>query len=139
VQLWMSDHHQMNNKSFSCPCGSGNNYTTCCRRYHKGKIHAPTAEALMRSRYTAYVMGDAQYIYRSWHESTRPSLQSLRDSGPQTFTTLKILSVSAGGETDNNGTVEFIATYDNNGKTVEHHENSKFRRVKGRWVYVETE
>lgn len=127
----------MKSKSTLCPCGSGNKYPACCSRYHKGKIYPTTAEVLMRSRYTAYVIGDAQYLYRSWHESTRPSLQILRDSGPQAFTTLKIVSVTAGGENDNTGTVEFIATYGNQGKSVEHHENSKFGRVKGRWVYIE--
>ena len=91
----------------------------------------------MRSRFTAYVIGEAQCLYRSWHESTRPSLQSLRDSGPQAYTILKILSTTGGNENDNTGTVEFIATYDNQGKSVEHHENSKFSRVKGCWVYID--
>jgi SEC-C motif-containing protein len=107
-----------------------------------GKIHAPTAESLMRSRYTAYVMGNAQYIFRTWHTKTRPSLQSLRDSNEQKLCGLKILSTQAGGISDNKGMVEFIASYQNPDVHAEnpiqqHREKSLFVKVKGRWLYID--
>lgn len=123
-----------------CSCQSGQSYVLCCGRYHKGKLHAPTALALMRSRYSAYVIGNAQYLYRSWHVSTRPALQSLRDSchdESQKFTSLDIIALTKGGVDDETGTVEFIATYDSNGKSEKLHENSKFSRLNGHWVYFE--
>ena len=136
------------NSNTPCPCQSSSDnpisYAVCCGRYHKGKIHAPTAEALMRSRYTAYTLGDAQYIYRTWHEKTRPSLQSLRDSGPQDLISLKILSTQEGGPKDQKGMVEFVSSYNNDDvnaepeeQVIQHKENSLFVRVKDRWVYID--
>lgn len=95
----------------------------------------------MRSRYSAYVLQDAQYIYRTWDETTRPSLQSLRASfktkeTPE-FISLKIVSTSEGEIDDDTGTVEFIASYGGDiNKPQSLHENSYFRRNKGRWVYL---
>jgi SEC-C motif-containing protein len=120
-----------------CPCGTDLNYTVCCGKFHKGKIHAATAEALMRSRYSAYVLDLTQYIFRTWDETTRPTLQSLRDGNTQQFIALKVLSTSKGGVDDVLGTVEFIATYKVGDELFEHHENSRFKRHKNRWVYVE--
>ena len=94
----------------------------------------------MRSRYSAYVLGDAQYIYRTWDETTRPSLQSLRASfktkETSEFISLKIVSTSKGEVDDDTGTVEFIAAYGDINKPQSLHENSYFRRNKGRWVYL---
>ncbi len=125
-----------------CPCQSSLDYAVCCGRYHQGKLHAPTAEALMRSRYTAYVMGNAQYIFRTWHEKTRPTLQSLRHSEPQKLIGLKILSTQAGSVDDDKGMVEFIASYENPDKKTEdpiqqHREKSLFVKMKGHWVYID--
>lgn len=138
----------MNKTSIPCPCQSSSEhpkkYSFCCGRYHKGKLHAPTAEDLMRSRYTAYVMGNAQYLYRTWHEKTRPSLQSLRESGPQDLISLTILSIQAGGKNDNKGMVEFVTSYAGLNSVNEleqsieqHKEKSLFVRVKGHWVYID--
>lgn len=138
----------MKKTSSPCPCQSSSerpkNYSVCCGRYHKGKLYAPTAEDLMRSRYTAYVMGNAQYLYRTWHVNTRPSLQSLRESGPQDLISLTILSTQAGGKNDNKGMVEFVTTYTglNSDEGLEqpiaqHKEKSLFVRVKGHWVYID--
>ena len=128
------------NKTSLCPCCSTLDYAVCCGRYHKGKIHAPTAEALMRSRYTAYAMGNAQYIYRTWHEKTRPTLPSLRKSDPQKLVALKILSTQEGAENDSKGMVEFVASYESLivGEPIEqHHEKSLFAKIKGHWVYID--
>ncbi len=125
-------------KSSQCPCDSQKSYTLCCGRYHKGKIHAPTAEALMRSRFSAYVLNHAQYIYRTWDENTRPPLKVLREDNTQTFTKLKIINSTKGKADDETGTVEFIARYKNNesDEIHQHHEDSYFVKQKGRWLYV---
>ncbi len=132
----------MNTIKTPCPCQSSLDYAVCCGRYHQGNLHAPTAEALMRSRYTAYVMGNAQYIFRTWHEKTRPTLQSLRDSEPQKLVGLKILSIQAGSVDDDKGMVEFIASYENpvtntDEPIQQHKEKSLFVKVKGRWFYID--
>ena len=94
----------------------------------------------MRSRYTAYLMGEAQYLFRTWHANTRPTLQSLKTSGPQTLIGLKIISTQAGGENDQKGMVEFISSrYSPSlmGEIEQHKEKSLFTRVKGHWVYID--
>ena len=123
-----------------CPCESSSRYEDCCGLYHKSGGHAPTAEKLMRSRYTAYVMGNAQYLFRTWHANTRPTLQTLKESGPQTLIALKIVSKSAGGVDDQKGMVEFISSrYSPSlmGEIEQHKEKSLFTRVKGNWVYID--
>ena len=91
----------------------------------------------MRARYSAYVLGNAQYLFRTWDKSTRPTLQSLRDAGAQTYTSLKIISTSKGGIIDDTGSVEFIATLENNGQIETLHEMSKFTHSKGKWAYID--
>lgn len=126
-----------------CPCQSADSsitYEQCCGQYHKAGGKAPTAEALMRSRYTAYVMGNAQYLFRTWHSTARPTLQSLRESGPQSLISLKIISTHAGGEKDQKGMVEFITSrYSPSlmGEIEQHKEKSLFTRIKGNWVYID--
>ncbi len=123
-----------------CPCDSTVSYKLCCGRYHKGNIKAPTAEALMRSRYTAYAMGKAQYLYKTWHEKTRPSLSSLRESDPQKLIALKIISTQAGGEHDLKGMVEFIASSESTDPEqpiYQHREKSLFIKVKEQWLYID--
>ncbi len=120
-----------------CHCGSGKPYADCCRPYHQRKAQPPTAEVLMRSRYCAYVLGDAKYLYRSWDEATRPSLQSLRAMPPVQWLGLTIRATGGGSEDDETGTVSFVARYLDGGRVVEMRETSRFRRVAGRWVYVD--
>ncbi len=124
----------------NCPCQSALPYEKCCGQYHPSGNHAPTAEALMRSRYSAYVMGNAHYLFRTWHASTRPTLQSLKASGPQTLIGLKIVSTQAGGEQDKKGMVEFISSRFSPslmGEVEQHKEKSLFTRVKENWVYID--
>lgn len=105
---------------------------------------APTAEILMRSRYSAYVVNNAQYVFRTWDKDTRPPLKVLREDSSQVFINLEIVSSSDGGQADDFGTVEFIASYTMidssnsvNDKIIQqHHENSYFVKQKNRWVYV---
>ncbi|MCU1369015.1 MAG: hypothetical protein JWO77_209 [Ilumatobacteraceae bacterium] len=120
-----------------CPCGSGSIYDQCCRRLHVGEP-ATTAEALMRSRYTAFAMGDVAYLGYSWDPDTRP--RQIHDDPDRRWTGLTIVATSAGGLLDQEGTVEFEARHDGGGddEPGEHvvHEVSTFRRLDGRWVYV---
>ncbi|WP_159083232.1 YchJ family protein [Streptomyces sp. P3] len=116
-----------------CPCGLSAPYEGCCGRYHAGAGAAPTAEALMRSRYSAFVRGEAGYLLRTWHPRTRPERLEL-DPGTR-WTGLEILSVSDGSAFHRSGTVEFRASY--RGGSL--HERSRFERVDGTWVYVDGE
>ena len=121
-----------------CPCDSTKPYALCCGRYHKGKIHAPTAEALMRSRFSAYVLKNEQYVYRTWDENTRPPLKVLREDSSQLFMKLEIINIADCNSDINTGTVEFIASYkiDDSNEVRQHHENSYFSKRNSRWLYV---
>ena len=72
-----------------CPCTSGLSFGECCGKYHAG-AKAPTAEALMRSRFSAFVSGDEDYLLRTWDPVTRPGSLDLADS-PIRFYRLDIL------------------------------------------------
>jgi len=123
-----------------CPCQSNKSYVDCCGRYHKAGKNAPTAEALMRSRYSAYALGNASYLYKTWHPSTRPTLQSLKKLGPQTLIGLKIISTNAGNANDNKGIVVFISSrYSPSlmGEIEQHKEKSLFTKLNKKWVYID--
>ena len=88
----------------------------------------------MRSRYAAFAVGDADWLLRSWHSSTRP--MSLELEPDQVWNRLVILGTSAGGLFDTDGTVEFRALFTHRGRSDVVHENSRFARENGLWVYV---
>lgn len=115
-----------------CPCGTGLEYRSCCRPYHDGRP-APTAETLMRSRYSAFVTGDEDYLLDTWDPQTRPASLSLQDM-PVRFYRLDILRVSGGGLLDDHGVVEFEAFY-RGADTGSQTELSQFRRAGSRWFY----
>ncbi|AXJ09168.1 YchJ family protein [Arthrobacter sp. PM3] len=119
----------------NCPCLSGEQYADCCGRFHRGDADAPTAEQLMRSRYSAFVVGDAGYLLRTWHPDTRPADLEL-DPGMQ-WRRLDILSTSRGGPLDNEGVVEFAAHYRHDGGRGLQREASRFVREGRRWYYVD--
>src|SRR3954452_4300478 len=118
-----------------CPCGLGDPYPDCCGRLHAGETEAATAEQLMRARYSAFAVGDAGYLARSWHPATRPD-----DVGVDPdvrWLRLDVLATDRGGFLDDAGQVEFEPRY---GVGVERgvlHERSRFVRHEGRWVYVD--
>ncbi len=112
-----------------CPCGLGEPYSECCGRFHAGAA-APSAELLMRSRFSAFAVGDADYLRASWHPSTRPRRLTLDPR--QRWTRLEIVDRSGGGLFDTNGIVEFKAHHA--GGVL--HERSTFAKVDGRWLYV---
>lgn len=120
----------------ACPCQSGLSYNQCCRPLHDGKA-APTAEALMRSRYSAYVLCNGAYLHRSWHASTRPNKKSLLQFPPTNWLGLRIVRTENGAESDTQGVVEFIARYLADGSEQALHETSRFVREGGRWYYLD--
>ncbi|WP_194827141.1 YchJ family protein [Nocardia sp. XZ_19_231] len=118
-----------------CPCRRGEPFDACCGPILAGDKPAPTAETLMRSRYTAYAVGDVDYLLRSWHPSTRPA--DLELDADQRWLFLEIVGTQRGGPFDDNGTVEFIAHYKLDGSRDAMHELSTFVRVDGAWVYLD--
>jgi SEC-C motif-containing protein len=98
---------------------------------------APTALALMRSRFSAFARGDASYLLTSWHPETRPRRVELDND--IVWRRLQVVDTQAGGVNDVEGFVEFRATYVQDGQHRVLHERSRFARVGGRWVYVDGE
>ncbi|SDP70199.1 SEC-C motif-containing protein [Arthrobacter sp. ok909] len=119
----------------NCPCLSGEQYADCCGRFHRGDAEAPTAEQLMRSRYSAFVVRDEEYLLRTWHPTTRPAELGL-DAGMQ-WRRLDILSTSRGGPLDSEGAVEFAAHYRHDGERGVQRETSRFVREGRRWYYLD--
>lgn len=119
----------------SCPCGSGEAYAECCGRYHAGPETAPTAEALMRSRFSAFALGERDYLLASWHPRTRPATLELDER--IRWLHLEIVSTSGGGLFDSTGTVEFRAHYRAGSSRGVLHEGSRFVRVDGAWRYLD--
>jgi SEC-C motif domain protein len=125
----------------ACPCGSGDPEVACCAPLLDGSYPASTALALMRSRYTAFVRGAVDYLIETHDASTRKgaadraSLAAFcRDTG---WLGLEIVATEAGREQDESGVVEFIARGVSKGAPFAQRERSRFRRVDGRWYYVD--
>ena len=119
-----------------CECGSGLSYADCCGLFHSGAAPAPTALALMRSRYSAFAVGDAGYLLQTWHPSTRPP--SLRLDPAIEWRRLQIRDVTGGDEDDEAGTVAFLAHYWDSTSQLygSQRETSRFTRQGARWLYV---
>jgi SEC-C motif-containing protein len=118
-----------------CRCGSLSSLAMCCGPIVRSEKAAPTAERLMRSRFTAFALGDEAHLLRSWHESTRPA--SVRLVPGQRWTRLEVLATVAGELLDKEGEVEFCAHYERRGRPGVLHELSRFVRDDDRrWVYL---
>ncbi|MFZ3019556.1 MAG: YchJ family metal-binding protein [Gallionella sp.] len=124
----------MKPKTTLCPCGAPD-YAACCGRYHGG-IPAPDAEALMRSRYSAYVLKLEPYLLATWHATTRPATLDLAADNIK-WLELEVKEHSPGDE--DRATVEFIARYKVGGRAQRLHEVSRFAFEDGRWYYVDGE
>lgn len=120
----------------ACPCGTGRPLADCCGRFHAGEA-APDAERLMRSRYSAYVLGLEDYLLATWHPATRPA--SLELDAPPRPQWLGLTVKSHVPVDPSHATVEFVARYKLNGRAYRLHETSRFERVEGRWLYVDGE
>lgn len=142
-----------------CPCGSDETYVNCCGPFHAGLDadsigstrtssnlgtntmdpagtgpFAPTPEALMRSRYSAYVLGLIDYLLATWHPSTAPGELEL---SPVKWLGLEVLHAESAGDA---GVVEFVARMrDSSGRAERMHETSRFVREGGRWFYIDGE
>ncbi len=120
-----------------CPCESGQTFKSCCQPYVEQKQDAATAQALMRSRYTAFVLQNQDYLRYSWHPENCPV--EIRLNTETRWLGLSIKNTVAGDINDENGQVEFVARSKNRGKAHRLHENSRFCRYHKRWVYVDGE
>ncbi|MEU6412030.1 YchJ family metal-binding protein [Microbispora sp. NPDC046933] len=117
-----------------CPCGLPGAYGECCGRFHAGQA-APTAEALMRSRFSAFAVEDEAYLLRTWHPSTRPARVEFEQG--MRWTGLRIEAVTGGSPIHTDGTVTFLARYAYRGQPGEMREQSRFVRHEGAWVYLD--
>jgi SEC-C motif-containing protein len=118
----------------ACYCGSGQAYVACCGRLHSGAENAASAEALMRSRYSAYVLGLEQYLLATWHASTRPAVLNLAADAASKWLGLEVRRHQV--QDAGHATVEFVARYRVGGRGQRLHEVSHFVREDGRWYYV---
>ena len=127
----------MNSTASLCYCGSGRAYARCCEPFHRGES-APTAEALMRSRYSAYVLGDVEYLRATWHASTQPAELDLSGAAATRWLGLEVRQHRALDA--DHASVEFVARYRiGGGSAVRLHEISRFVREDGRWFYIDGE
>lgn len=120
--------------NMACPCGAGL-FSGCCKPFLEGQATPPHAELLMRSRYSAYVLGLEAYLLASWHSSTRPESLDLDLQEPTTWLGLEVKrSVTQGNQAE----VEFVARYRHKGGPAHRmHELSRFVFEEGRWFYVD--
>lgn len=119
-----------------CPCLSGQIYLTCCGPYHQKQAIAPTAEGLMRSRYTAFVMQLSGYLQDTHHVSTRPSEsseESYINLAETPWLGLTLLDIE---QQDDSATVEFVAFYKDQ-PIGQLHERSRFIKEHGSWFYLD--
>ena len=127
----------MDTKAIRCPCGSNKNYADCCGSYLDRGEATPTAETLMRSRYTAYTLGREDFLLATWHHSTRPASLELA-SEPRSI--WMGLEVKRHEQSDaDQAVVEFVARYKVGGQAHRLHEVSRFVREAGQWFYVDGE
>ena len=145
-----------NPMSKACPCGSSHLYRQCCHPFHSGASLPPTAESLMRSRYSAFVLQQAAYLVKTHHSddtrATSIKIQELEQSfKDQQWVGLMILKHSKGSEADETGQVEFSAFYQHPqepslqssslqpSSLQQLHERSEFIKVEQQWLYVKGE
>ena len=116
-----------------CPCGKGNSYESCCGPLHRGGV-AADAEALMRSRYSAYVLHLEPYLLSTWHPATRPPQLGFDDQPEVKWLALQVKRHETAADS---AIVEFVARYRQGGRGQRLHEVSRFVREAGRWYYVD--
>lgn len=123
------------NPNTRCPCGSGSSLAACCGPYIEGSKTAASAEALMRSRYTAYVLLREDYLLATWHPGTRPTSLNLTDGSATQWTGLEVKRHEQ--QDAAHASVEFVARYKVNGRAQRLQEVSRFVFEGGRWFYVD--
>ena len=128
-----------------CPCGySSTNaakpaktkpllFSACCGPYLEENIPAPDAEALMRSRYAAFVLQRSDYLLTTWHASTRPASVDFAPGAKWLGLEVRSHQVTDADHAE----VEFVARYRTGGRALGLHERSRFVRESGRWFYLD--
>ncbi len=131
------------NKSIeNCPCGSNKKYTECCEIFIKGNTSVETAEQLLRSRFSAYVKREIEYIVNTTlpQQQIKLDKKAIRDWAEKTnWTKVEIIKCFEGSKNDDSGTVEFVAYYKDKGLLCKHHEVGKFKKVDTLWYYDDSE
>ena len=121
---------------YLCPCGSLKNYVDCCQPYLNGQDSVPSAEALMRSRYTAYVEGNILYLEQTAAGEAKENFdQATTQAWNKTVEWLGLKIISQDTE-DESATVEFIARFQHQNILDGIHEISRFKQIEGRWFYL---
>ena len=118
----------------ACACESGKPFAACCEPYLRGDALPPGAEALMRSRYTAYTLMDEPYLLATWHPSSRPARLDLASESQPQWIGLSVKSHKQEDET--HASVDFVARYRVGGKAHRLEELSRFVKEDGRWFYL---
>ncbi|MFK8138456.1 MAG: YchJ family protein [Bdellovibrionales bacterium] len=121
-----------------CPCGTNNNYDSCCGKYIDKGVKAPTAEILMRSRYSAFVVENIDYLLETHDPRTRDELdinETKTWSKRADWQGLTVLEITDGDKNDTDGKVEFIASYNLDGEEEHHHERAEFFKKGNVWFY----
>jgi SEC-C motif-containing protein len=123
-----------------CPCGSKQEFAVCCEPFIKGKTKAPTAEALMRSRYSAFATTDIDYVEKTTDPSARSTFDregTIEWAKNSEWLGLEIVSASEGSAQDSTGFVEFIARYKYDGVERAHHERAEFKKRDKEWFFLD--
>lgn len=122
-----------------CPCGSALEYSLCCQRYLSGSELALTPSQLMRSRYSAFVMKDADYLVKTWHPSCEPD--AFRADLEKSFAGTEWLGLTLfaadNGKHADEGFVSFVARFREHSKTSALIERSRFLKENGQWYYID--
>ena len=123
-----------------CPCGSEIAFADCCQPLLKGSRSADTAEALLRSRYTAHATKEFEYLFNTTLPSSRredDTKGTAAWSRKLDWQRLEIRHVEQGGPEDTTGVVEFVARYRKDGQAFDHHEVAEFKKVEDRWYFYD--
>ena len=118
-----------------CPCGTGGVFGECCGPVLRRERRAATAVALMRSRYTAFAVGDTEHLLASWHPGTRPP--EITIDPEMRWYRLDIEATTGGTPFDATGTVTFTAHYRLATERGTLRESSRFEKLDGSWLYID--
>ncbi len=119
-----------------CLCGSGVEYRQCCETFHSNEMSAPTAESLMRSRFTAFAMHNESYLLKTWDISKRPADIDFSKNAVD-WLRLEIFNIKKGGVKDSKGIVEFKAFYMLDSEEYVMKELSRFKKLNNQWLYLD--
>lgn len=123
----------------NCYCGNNKTYKKCCEVFHLNNGKTETAEQLMRSRYSAFVLADGDYLMDTHHGSTRPIKEKkaiVKWAKSVQWIKLEVLEITNGLESDIEGTVTFNAYFYENGNIDVIHEKSAFLKENNQWLYL---